>query len=70
MRSLWNYLGDPGLHLLAIALVLVYLAFGVSRSEDTVGEAPLPYCKACRFHYLPNKPCACRVGSGLAHALP
>ena len=70
MRSFWNSLSDPGLHMLAIALVLVYLAFGASRWDDAVGVAPLPYCKACRFHYLPDKPCACRVGPGLAHASP
>jgi hypothetical protein len=71
MRSLWNNLGDPTLHLLATALILLYLALGGgSWPGETAAEAPLPYCKSCHAHYLPGKTCDCRSTANLAHALP
>jgi hypothetical protein len=71
MRSLCNNLGDPSLHLLAIALIVVYLAFGRgSRSGDDRAEAPLPTCKRCLGHYLPGTTCDCRHPGGMANAAP
>jgi hypothetical protein len=68
MRSLWNNLGDPSLHLLVIALVVVYLAFGRGpRSEEP--EAPLPFCNACHSHYLPGDSCVCPPAGNFAHAV-
>jgi hypothetical protein len=71
MRAIGNCLSDPSLHLLAIALLLVYLAFGGgSWSRDSSAETPLPYCQNCHFHFLPGKPCDCVLSRKLANATP
>jgi hypothetical protein len=70
MRSLWNSLGDPGLHLLAIALIVIYLAFsrGSSSAEERA-VSPLPYCESCRLHFMPGGPCGCTGLGGMVHAM-
>jgi hypothetical protein len=71
MRSLLNNLGDPSLHLLAIAMIVVYLTFGrPSWSRDAQAEAPLPYCKVCHAHFLPGATCDCRPADDIANAFP
>jgi hypothetical protein len=71
MRSVWNNLSDPSLHLLAIAVILVYLAFGQTPWSNAIrAEDPLPICKACRAHYLPGNLCECRPDLDFAHVLP
>ena len=71
MRAIRDNLSDPGLHLLVIALILVYLAFG-SRSwtDDDMASPPLAYCQRCHAHYLPGKGCVCRLPGKIAHAWP
>ena len=70
MRTFWSNLGDPSLHLLVIALLVVYLAFGGRFSTDRRwAEAPLARCKVCRAHFLPGANCNCRPGFGIAGAL-
>lgn len=60
MRSLRNSLGDPGLHLLAIGLMVIYLAFGRgSSAAEEWAISPLPYCDTCRLHFLSGGPCGC-----------
>ncbi len=69
MRSLGNLLSDPTLHLLMIALFLIYLAFGNSqRARDGFAESPLPVCKTCHIHFLPDRPCDCRTPGRFAQA--
>ena len=71
MRALWNNLSDPCLHLLGIALLLVYLALGNGhRSDESVARSPLDFCKTCRTHFMPGKACACQLPGRMAHALP
>jgi hypothetical protein len=71
MRSLWSFLSDPTLHLLAFALFLIYLTFvSDPRRKEPYGESPLPICKVCRAHFLPNKPCDCRFPKKFATATP
>ena len=70
MRSLLNGLGDPGLHLLVIAVILASLAAGGSWSSGAAGEDPLPYCQSCHSHFLPGHPCGCQAAGRLARALP
>jgi hypothetical protein len=71
MRSFWNCLGDPSLHLLTIAMIMVYLAFGRgSQSDDAWAASPLLSCKVCHGHYLPGKLCDCHSSGDIAHALP
>ena len=70
MRSLWNSLGDPGLHLLVIALFLLYLAFGRgSSSAEERAISPLPYCESCRLHFMPGGSCSCDTMGRLVHAM-
>ncbi len=71
MQSLRNSLGDPSLHLLGIALIVIYLAFGHGYgSSETSPEAPLPVCKSCNRHYLVGTTCICQKPGGIAHAVP
>ena len=71
MRTLSNQLGDPSLHLLAIALFVVYLAFGRGHMSGAMRpEDPLPFCKVCHVHFLPGQTCDCRPAGSIAHALP
>jgi hypothetical protein len=71
MRSLWNFVSDPTLHLLAIALFLVYLTVaGGPRWRDSNGEAPLPSCKICHNHFMPGKLCECPLRKRFATAAP
>ena len=71
MRALWNNLSDPSLHLLAIALFLVYLAFGSGSWHDERDAAsPLAFCKTCQVHYLPGKACDCRFPARIANLAP
>jgi hypothetical protein len=71
MRSIWNSLSDPSLHFLAVALFLVYLAFGNGSwsRNSSAAEAPLSYCQKCHAHYLPEKSCECRLTQGIVNAL-
>jgi hypothetical protein len=63
MRSYWTYLADPALHLLAIAILFVYLGSSPRVTSDRVwAEAPLPRCNLCRLPFLPGSPCECRIG--------
>ena len=71
MRFIRNCLSDPSLHLMVIALLLVYLAFGGGPwSRDSSAEAPLPYCSKCHIHFLPGKTCECDLPGKIAHAAP
>jgi hypothetical protein len=71
MRSFWNCLGDPSLHLLTVAMIVVYLAFSRgAQPGDSRAEAPLATCTACHGYYLPGKTCECRSAGHIAHALP
>ena len=70
MRALWNNLSDPSLHLLAIASLLVYLAFSGSWTDDGAASSPLGYCKSCHAHFMLGKACDCRLPGKIAHALP
>jgi hypothetical protein len=67
MRPLCNFLSDPTLHLLAIALFLIYLTFGGGlRWRDSFAESPLPICKVCHTHFLPDRPCECHLPKKIA----
>jgi len=70
MRSLCNSLRDPSLHLLlAIALMVVYLAFGRGPSSGNFrAEEPLPICKVCHRQYLPWVGCDYHRTDVIAHA--
>ena len=71
MRYVRNCLGDPSLHLLGIALILIYLAFGEgSRFPDHRADEPLAFCRKCHVHHLPNKPCDCGLHRKIANARP
>jgi hypothetical protein len=71
MRSIWNNLGDPALHLLVIALILVYLALGRTPWSNALrAEDPLPVCNVCHSHYLPGNICECPAVHDFAHASP
>jgi hypothetical protein len=48
---------------------LIYLAFGNSqRARDGFAESPLPVCKTCHIHFLPDRPCDCRTPGRFAQA--
>jgi hypothetical protein len=71
MRYVRNCLSDPSLHLLAIALILVYLALGDrSTLREGSGEEPLAFCPKCRVHHLPEKTCDCVLPRKVADASP
>ena len=71
MRSLWNCVGDPSLHLLTIAMIVVCLAFGRdARPGDSRAESPLASCNACHGSYLPGTICECRHRPRIAQASP
>jgi hypothetical protein len=72
MKTVWNCLSDPSLHLLGIALLIVVAALGRPRPKDIelVAETPLAVCKKCHTHYFPFRPCRCDPSRDLAHAHP
>ena len=71
MRSLWNFLSDPGLHILGIVLLLAYLTFGGRASSMQVwAESPLAFCQTCHVHHIPDEPCDCQRPRKVAHVRP
>ncbi len=71
MRFVRNCLVDPSLHLLGIALILVYLAFGDrSKPRASDPDEPLAFCAKCRIHHLPERPCSCEASPKVAQARP
>lgn len=71
MRCFWQSLGDPSLHLIAIALIVLYIAIGRGSWSDSLrAEAPLPTCQRCHGHYLPGTRCDCSHPRGVAQAVP
>ena len=69
MRNIGNFLADPGLHLLGIALLVIYLTFGGSGwLKGSAAEAPLPVCSSCNVRYLPDRTCSCVATNPLATA--
>ncbi len=63
-------MSDPSLHFLAVALFLVYLAFGGgSWSKNSAAEAPLSFCQKCRAHFLPENSCECRFTQRIVNNL-
>lgn len=56
MKKLGCCLGDPSLHLLAIALLLVYLAIGAPASGPAA-ESRLVSCRKCRAVHFPEGSC-------------
>jgi hypothetical protein len=62
MRRVWCFLSDPGLHLLAIATVLIALAIGSTGTQEPREESSLVFCQKCGVtHYLKS------TGSSLNH---
>jgi hypothetical protein len=54
MRRIGGFLSDPGLHLLAIALVLIVLAIGSTGPQEPRESQTLVYCEKCRTSHHPE----------------
>ena len=68
MSIVRNCVSDPGLHLLAIVILLGYLAQGGWTSDDVRPASKLVVCATCQRHHYPERPCACPVRLDLARA--
>ena len=59
MSIVRNCVSDPGLHVLAIVVLLIYLAQGASPTSEPGASSKLVVCASCRRHHYPERPCAC-----------
>jgi hypothetical protein len=59
MKRFWSCLGDPSLHMIGVAVLLVYLSLGLGRSREPGADSRLVYCSTCRVHHYPESPCRC-----------
>jgi hypothetical protein len=70
MRGVWNFLSDPSLHLLAIALVLIGLAIGSTGSKEPTEESPVVFCTRCHAYHYSELVASCRGNPRIAQARP
>lgn len=65
MKTIWSWLGDPYLHLLAVVTVVVAVGVaGSSRAE------PADRCEFCQGAHDEANPCAAVVATGPAASAP
>ena len=70
MRSVWNALSDPGLHVLAITMLLVFLALGRGAPGSPRASSRLVKCESCHLYHYQESSCRPAKAEEIAHARP
>ncbi len=70
MSVVRDCVSDAGLHILAVVLLMIYLAQGIPASGDLRGPSRLVNCPSCRANHFPERAHACQARWDVARVAP